>query len=139
MILAVMSPIKGVLAYQQCNPVITYAGRVVQSCKDNTVLSGDQYWRSGMLSKVVTGSGVTRLGWDSWTDTRFCNGSPINFYDNGPLQGVGVSVSSSRQHTLTSPPCAGIHESRVYGTHFWAQTGYSRKTETWSFWNSSLP
>ncbi len=138
-VLGLVFSIQSVSAYQQCNSPISYAGRTVQSCKDNTVLSGNQYWRSGMVSKVVNGSGVTSLGWDSWTDTRYCNGSPVNFYDNNSLSGVGVSVSSTRQHTLISPPCAGTHESRVYGTHFWQQSGYTRRTDTWSFWNSSLP
>lgn len=137
LILALGFSLNTVLALQLCNPVLSYAGRTVQSCKDNYVVSGNQYWRSTMVSKVVNGSGVTSLGFDSWTDTRYCNGSPINFYDNGPRSGVGISYYGySTSHTLTSPPCAGTHESRVYGTHYWQQTGYTRKTETWSYWKN---
>lgn len=134
-ILAVTISVKEVLAFQICEDTIPYAGRTLQSCKDNWVVSGNQYWAAKMATKVVIGSGVTSLGWDIWTNTRYCNNNPIAFDDRGSWSTVGVSAYGySPNYSLTNPSCWGVHESRVYGKHFWQQTGYPRVEETWPYW-----
>ncbi len=127
-----------VLAFQLCNPTIPYAGKVVQSCKDNYTLSGNVYWKGRMVTKVVNGGAISKLGWNYWSDTRWCGGTPVASYPYGSSYGLNRTswASTSASHPVGS--CAGgqVNQAQVYGTHYWEQTGYSGITDTWSYWRN---
>lgn len=127
-----------VQAFQLCNNVILYAGKAVQSCKDNYTLSGNIYWKGRMVTKVVNGGAISKLGWNYWSDTRYCGGVPVASYPYGSSYGLN---STSRASTSASHPvgsCAGgqVNQANVYGTHYWEQVGYSGITDTWQYWRN---
>lgn len=119
-------------APQVCIPSTPdYVGRVLQSCKD-VIVTGNWYGR--MTTKITSGSALSKIGWNSWTDTRFCDGTAINWYNIGPSYAFSSKsfTGTSQNHTLSSPPCDGTeHEARVYGNHYWEQAGYSPRTSVW--------
>lgn len=129
---------KPVLAFQLCNGVINYAGRVVQSCKDNYTVSGNVYWKGKMVTKVTTGSAISKLGWNYWSDTRYCGGTPVASYPYGSSYGYNTTsrASTSPNHPIGSCSGGQVNQANVYGTHYWEQTGYSGITETWTYWRN---
>lgn len=130
---------KSALAFQLCNNVINYAGRVVQSCKDNYTVSGNVYWKGRMVTKVTTGSAISKLGWNFWSDTRYCGGTAIVVYPYNSSYGLNITfwASTSPNHPIGSCPVGQVNQARVFGTHYWEQVGYSGLTETgWSYWRN---
>ena len=126
------------LAFQLCNPVIPYAGKVVQSCKDNYTLSGNVYWKGRMVTKVVNGGAISKLGWNYWSDTRYCGGTPVATYPYGSSYGTNTTswASTSASHPIGSCPGGQVNQANVYSTHYWEQTGYSGIIDTWSYWRN---
>ena len=127
-----------VLAFQLCNPTIPYAGKVVQSCKDNYTLSGNVYWKGRMVTKVVNAGPISKLGWNYWSDTRYCGGTPVALYPYGSSYSLNSSYRSSTSASHPVGSCAGgqVNQANVYGTHYWEQVGYSGITDTWSYWRN---
>ncbi len=124
-----------------CNYTIPYAGRTVQSCKGVYVslTSGGYYWQGRMTTKVINRNAVSKLGWYSWTDTRFCDGLAKNNYYLGTADAYSSKSISSTSldhpvHPSNFPTCVGLIEARIAGNHYWEQVGYSPKTDNWEYW-----
>lgn len=134
----VMIAVRSVFAFQLCSGVINYAGRVVQSCKDNYTLSGNVYWKGRMVTKVSNGSALSKLGWNYWADTRYCGGTPVASYPYGSSYGFNTTSWSSTSASHPIGSCAGgqVNQANVYGTHYWEQVGYSGITDTWQYWRN---
>ncbi len=123
---------------QVCPPIPNYAGRAIQSCKDIIITGG---WQGKMTTRVVTGNALSELGWNWWTDTRFCGGyevaNGIGWYSGGAYlayNSKAISATSSN-HALNDPFCdEDIHEARVAGKHIWKQPGYLDRTFEWEDW-----
>lgn len=130
--------VKSAFAFQLCNGVINYAGRVVQSCKDNYTLSGNVYWKGRMVTKVSNGSAISKLGWNYWSDTRYCGGTAVASYPYGSSYGLNTTfwASTSPNHPIGSCPGGQVNQGNVYGIHYWEQIGYSGRTDTWSYWRN---
>jgi len=133
LVAALAIPLSLALALSVCNPSFSFQGRSVQSCKENYVLDGNQYWKGRMVTKVLSGSAIDKLGWHSWTDTRFCNGQAVDWYDYGSSYGYDTTFWASTSASHPVEPCDGTNESRVYGNHYWEESG-SSTTEAWSLW-----
>ena len=129
---------RSALAFQLCNNVISYAGRAAQSCKDNYTVSGNIYWKGRMVTKVINGGAISKLGWNYWADTRYCGGVPVNSYPYGSSYGFNTTfwASTSGNHPIGSCPGGQVNQANVYGTHYWEQVGYSGITDTWQYWRN---
>jgi len=116
-----------------CALPFQFAGRTVQSCKDNYDF-GTSYWKGRMITKVTAGGAITKIGWNYWSDTRWCNGVAVAQWVYGSSYGLNTTnwASTSANHPKGS--CAGPNEAQVYGTHYWEQSGST--TEAWSYWRT---
>lgn len=116
-----------------CNPNKTVGGYTVQSCKDNYIYNTN-YWKGRMVSKVISGGSIAKLGWNSWTDTDYCLGVARNNYNYGSSYGYNATnwASTSADHPI--PTCGGRVDSRVYGNHYWETSGGASTTDLWELW-----
>jgi hypothetical protein len=138
-IFALAIAVQSALALSVCHSPHSYAGRSVQSCKENYTVSGNVYWKGRMISRVNSGGAITQLGWNSWTDTRYCAGVVQFFQDHGSSYGSNSTqhAATSGNHTIGTCPAGQLNESRVFGIHRWQQTGYTALTEEgWSLFHT---
>lgn len=134
MLLAALVATFGVAhAAQICNPTIQFAGRAVQSCKDN--YDSGSYWKGRMVSKVTSGGSVAKLGWNYWSDTRWCSGVAVAQYVYNSSYGYNSTNWASTSADHPRGTCGGANEAQVYGIHYWEQSGQT-KTDTWSYWRT---
>jgi len=117
-----------------CNPSFPFAGRYVQSCKDNYNFD-TSYWKGRMVTKVLSGGAIAKLGWNYWSDTRWCNGVAVFQWTWGSSYGLNATNWASTSPSHPKGTCAGANEAQVYGIHYWEQSG-SSTTEPWSYWRT---
>jgi len=123
----------GVLAGLLCNTPKSLPGYSVDSYKDNYIYNVN-YWKGRMVSRVLSGGNIAKLGWHSWTDTDYCLGVARNLYDYGPSYGTNRTNWSSTSAAHPIPSCGGRVDSRVYGNHYWETSGGSSTTDAWARW-----
>lgn len=68
LVLALLYVSEAAQAAPFCNNYKYLPGYTVQSCKENYRFNTN-YWKGRMISKVVSGGNIAKLGWHSWTDT----------------------------------------------------------------------
>ncbi len=116
-----------------CYMTENFYNRKVRSCKYNYKY-GSSYWKGRMISKVVSGQAVAKIGWHSWTDTTYCNGHPYRLTDYRSSYGYNSKYWASTSAAHVIPYCGRV-DTRVYGKHYWAVPGDGH-TQEWSLWNT---
>lgn len=128
-------------AASACDIARNYAGRLVQSCKENYTVPGNVYWKGRMISQVHSGGAISQLGWNSWTDTRFCGDVPQYVVDYGASYGNNSTLhaSTSADHPIGTCGGGGQNWARVFGIHRWEQVGFPPLIETGWYLPRNLP
>jgi hypothetical protein len=119
-------------AYESCTGTIDLGGGLnAQACKDAWVTSGGGYWTGRMISKVLSGTSISQIGWTYWNNTRYCGTTSVGGDSRGSSYGYNLPnwMASSPSYHVGS--CSsGDNNAIVSGNHYFKNGSTVKQADT---------